>query len=84
METFVALEVHVDAWRWSGVPFYLRTGKAMAEGRRTVTIGFTEAPLRIFPDQPDDRPVRPSELVFELSDDPHRRGSRSRPRSPAR
>ena len=51
-ETFVALEVLVDSWRWSGVPFYLRTGKSIAEGRRTVTIGFTEAPLRIFP-RPD-------------------------------
>jgi glucose-6-phosphate 1-dehydrogenase len=70
METFVALEVWVDTWRWSGVPFYLRTGKALAEGRRTVTIGFTEAPLRIFPNQNPDSVVRPSELVFELSDDP--------------
>jgi glucose-6-phosphate 1-dehydrogenase len=70
VETFAALEVRVDTWRWSGVPFYLRTGKAMAEGRRTVTIGFTEAPLRIFPHQPDESFVRPSELVFELSDDP--------------
>jgi glucose-6-phosphate 1-dehydrogenase len=70
VETFVALEVLVDTWRWSGVPFYLRTGKALAAGRRTVTIGFTEAPLRLFPNHaPDDRP-RPSELVFELSDDP--------------
>ena len=69
METFAALEVWVDTWRWSGVPFYLRTGKSMAEGRRTVTIGFTEAPLRIFPgEEPDGE--RPSELVFELSDDP--------------
>ncbi len=69
METFAALEVWVDTWRWSGVPFYLRTGKALAEGRRTVTIGFTEAPLRIFPaGNPDG--ARPSELVFELSDDP--------------
>ena len=69
-ETFVALEVRVDSWRWSGVPFYLRTGKSLAEGRRTVTIGFTEAPLRIFPDaDPEDR-IRPSEVVFELSDDP--------------
>jgi glucose-6-phosphate 1-dehydrogenase len=68
-ETFVALEVFVDSWRWAGVPFYLRTGKSMAEGRRTVTIGFTEAPLRIFPGRgPHD--ARPSELVFELSDDP--------------
>jgi glucose-6-phosphate 1-dehydrogenase len=70
VETLVAIEVFVDTWRWSGVPFYLRTGKAMAEGRRTVTIGFTEAPLRIFPDQDPDAAARPSELVFELSDDP--------------
>jgi glucose-6-phosphate 1-dehydrogenase len=69
-ETFAALEVQVDNWRWSGVPFYLRTGKALAEGRRTVTIGFTDAPLRIFPDEDAEEAVRPSELVFELSDDP--------------
>ena len=42
----------------------------MAEGRRTVTIGFTEAPLRIFPNQDAGAALRPSELVFELSDDP--------------
>ncbi len=70
VETFVAVEVRVDAWRWSGVPFYLRTGKSLAEGRRTVTIGFTEAPLGIFPNQPEDRTARPSELVFELSEAP--------------
>ena len=70
VETFAALEVWVDTWRWSGVPFYLRTGKAMAQGRRTVTIGFTEAPLRIFPNEDPDKDTRPSELVFELSDDP--------------
>jgi glucose-6-phosphate 1-dehydrogenase len=70
VETFAALEVHVDTWRWSGVPFYLRTGKALAEGRRTVTIGLTDAPLHIFPNQDMSRTMRPSELVFELSDDP--------------
>ena len=70
VETFAALEVYVDTWRWSGVPFYLRTGKALAEGRRTVTIGLTDAPLRIFPNQDMSRTIRPSELVFELSDDP--------------
>jgi glucose-6-phosphate 1-dehydrogenase len=69
-ETFAALEVRVDSWRWSGVPFYLRTGKALAEGRRTVTIGFTGAPLRLFPEQEQHGRDRPSELVFELSDDP--------------
>jgi glucose-6-phosphate 1-dehydrogenase len=70
IETFAALEARVDTWRWSGVPFYLRTGKALASGRRTVTIGFTEAPLRIFPNQDAGQQMRPSELVFELSDDP--------------
>jgi glucose-6-phosphate 1-dehydrogenase len=70
VETFAALEVWVDTWRWSGVPFYLRTGKALAEGRRTVTIGFNNAPLRLFPDHTPERCRRPSELVFELSDDP--------------
>jgi glucose-6-phosphate 1-dehydrogenase len=70
VETFAALEVWVDTWRWSGVPFFLRTGKSLAERRRTVTIGLTDAPLRIFPNQDMSRTVRPSELVFELSDDP--------------
>jgi glucose-6-phosphate 1-dehydrogenase len=70
VETFAAAEVFVDTWRWSGVPFYLRTGKAMAESRRTVTIGFSEAPLRMFPGRDPDKSVRPSELIFELSDDP--------------
>jgi glucose-6-phosphate 1-dehydrogenase len=70
VETFAALEVWVDTWRWSGVPFYLRTGKSLAEGRRTVTIGFSNAPLRLFPNHTPARCVRPSELVFELSDDP--------------
>jgi glucose-6-phosphate 1-dehydrogenase len=69
-ETFAALEVRVDTWRWSGVPFYLRTGKSLAEGRRTVTIGFREAPLSLFPNHNPDSQMRPSELVFELSDDP--------------
>lgn len=70
VETFAAVEVRVDTWRWSGVPFYLRTGKSMADDRRTVTIGFTEAPLRIFPGQPAEECPRPSELVLELSDKP--------------
>jgi glucose-6-phosphate 1-dehydrogenase len=70
VETFAALEVFVDSWRWSGVPFYLRTGKAMAAGRRTVTVGFTDAPLRMFANHDPDEMTRPSELVFELSDDP--------------
>ncbi len=40
VETFVALEAFVDTERWQGVPFHLRTGKALAATRRTVTLTF--------------------------------------------
>ena len=83
VETFAALEVWVDTWRWSGVPFYLRTGKSLAAGRRTVTIGFTNAPLRLFPNHTPEHCVRPSELVSSSPTTP-RSASRSRPRSPGR
>ena len=43
-ETFIALKVGLDNWRWAGVPFYLRTGKRMAEGMRIISIAFREAP----------------------------------------
>ena len=48
-ETFVAMEVAIDNWRWAGVPFYLRTGKQLAQGRRVITIAFKEPPQRMFP-----------------------------------
>ena len=47
-ETFIALRAHIDNWRWSGVPFFLRTGKAMGESRRLLTIAFREPPRRMF------------------------------------
>ena len=43
-ETFIALKVGIDNWRWAGVPIYLRTGKKMAEGMRIISIAFKEAP----------------------------------------
>jgi len=70
VETFVALEVFVDTWRWSGVPFLLRTGKAMGATRRTITIGFREPPLRMFDSAEGDTGRKPNELVFELTDEP--------------
>ena len=48
-ETFVALKAFVDNWRWAGVPFYLRTGKRLAEGRRLLTLAFAKPPRRMFP-----------------------------------
>jgi glucose-6-phosphate 1-dehydrogenase len=48
-ETFIALKASLDNWRWAGVPFYLRTGKRMAEGLRIISIAFKEAPRTMFP-----------------------------------
>jgi glucose-6-phosphate 1-dehydrogenase len=48
-ETFVALRAEVENWRWKGVPFYLRTGKCLAESRQVVTIGLHEPTMRLFP-----------------------------------
>ena len=42
-------KVGIDNWRWAGTPFYLRTGKKMAEGMRIISIAFKEAPRTMFP-----------------------------------
>ena len=47
-ETFVALRLSIDNWRWAGVPFYLRTGKALARRYTEVAIKFREAPISMF------------------------------------
>jgi glucose-6-phosphate 1-dehydrogenase len=71
VETFAAVEVRLDTWRWEGVPFLLRTGKALAQGRRSITIGFKEPPLRMFGDEDGfSHCQRPNEVIFELSDSP--------------
>ena len=48
-ETFIALRCEIDNWRWAGVPFFLRTGKRMAEGARIISIAFREPPKSMFP-----------------------------------
>jgi glucose-6-phosphate 1-dehydrogenase len=47
-ETFVAIKAHVDNWRWQGVPFYLRTGKRLAERRSEIVVQFKPVPHSIF------------------------------------
>ncbi|MCP5299338.1 MAG: glucose-6-phosphate dehydrogenase [Chromatiaceae bacterium] len=49
-ETYAALKVYVDNWRWRGVPFYLRTGKRMAEGVSSIMIRFRQPPTQFFRD----------------------------------
>ncbi|MBW8485414.1 glucose-6-phosphate dehydrogenase [Actinomadura parmotrematis] len=70
VETFVALRAWVDNWRWQGVPFLLRTGKAMAATGHRVTIGFRRPPSALFGAGVFDGDARPDELVVELGDRP--------------
>lgn len=47
-ETYAALRLDIDSWRWAGVPFYLRTGKRLSARRSEVSIQFRDAPLQLF------------------------------------
>ncbi|TDO56057.1 glucose-6-phosphate 1-dehydrogenase [Kribbella sp. VKM Ac-2571] len=67
-ETFIALKVEIDNWRWAGVPFYLRTGKKMAEGQRIISIAFKEAPKTMFPAGSGVGSEGPDHLTFDLAD----------------
>ncbi|MDF2827936.1 MAG: glucose-6-phosphate 1-dehydrogenase [Mycobacterium sp.] len=67
-ETFIALKVGIDNWRWAGVPIYLRTGKKMAEGQRIISIAFKEAPRTMFPAGSGVGSQGPDHLTFDLAD----------------
>jgi glucose-6-phosphate 1-dehydrogenase len=54
-ETYAALKLTIDNWRWAGVPFYLRTGKALGAKRTEIAIKFKQAPFAMFRDTPVDR-----------------------------
>ncbi|MGH9734400.1 MAG: glucose-6-phosphate dehydrogenase [Candidatus Acidiferrales bacterium] len=61
-ETFVAVKLYVDNWRWSGVPFYLRTGKRLKEGHTEIAIQFKQAPHKIF----RENPAQPNWLILNI------------------
>jgi glucose-6-phosphate 1-dehydrogenase len=63
-ETYAALRVDIENWRWSGVPFYLRTGKRLRRRLTTVSIHFKPAPYRIFRDTPVER-MTPNVLTLD-------------------
>ncbi|MHB8440268.1 MAG: glucose-6-phosphate dehydrogenase [Acidimicrobiales bacterium] len=69
-ETFVALRCEIDNWRWSGVPFFLRTGKQMAESARIISIAFREPPKAMFSGGVGIGSAGPDHLTFDLSDSP--------------
>ncbi|MGQ4275741.1 glucose-6-phosphate dehydrogenase [Pseudidiomarina sp. E22-M8] len=66
-ETFVGLKAHIDNWRWSGVPFYLRTGKRMPQKRTEVVITFKAQPHNIFHETLSQLP--PNRLIIRLQPD---------------
>jgi glucose-6-phosphate 1-dehydrogenase len=66
-ETFVALRVDIDSWRWAGVPFYLRTGKRLQEKQSEIVITFEDVPHSIY-ERPDDAHAWNS-LVIQLQPD---------------
>ncbi len=67
-ETFIALKCSIDNWRWAGVPFFLRTGKRLAEGQRIISIAFREPPKSMFPAGSGVGAQGPDHLTFDLAD----------------
>jgi glucose-6-phosphate 1-dehydrogenase len=64
-ETFAALKVYVDNWRWKGVPFYLRSGKRLAADASEVAVRFREVPTHLFRETPVKR-IPANWLVFRM------------------
>lgn len=67
-ETFIALRCSIDNWRWAGVPFFLRTGKRLAEGQRIISIAFRQPPKSMFPPGSGIGEQGPDHLTFDLAD----------------
>ena len=67
-ETFAALKLYVDNWRWSGTPFYIRTGKCMPQKLSEITIRFKAPPLTLFQKQCESA-VLPNDLTIKVAPD---------------
>jgi glucose-6-phosphate 1-dehydrogenase len=66
-ETYVAMKVFIDNWRWQGVPFYLRTGKRLPKRLSEVVLTFREAPVHLF-DAAGGAPT-PNQLILRIQPD---------------
>ena len=64
-ETYIAMKLEADSFRWSGVPFYLRTGKCMTGRRTEVVVHFKQAPYAMFRDTPVDK-LTPNNLTINI------------------
>ena len=67
-ETFVAMKLFIDNWRWAGVPFYLRTGKRMTRRLTEIVVQFKCAPFMLFSKTKVDR-LAPNLLVIRIQPD---------------
>ena len=67
-ETYVALKLGIDNWRWAGVPFYLRTGKSLSVRTTEIAVQFRQAPYSLFRDTPVER-LPPNILTLRIQPD---------------
>ena len=65
METFVALKLNIDNWRWAGVPFYVRTGKRLAKRHTEITVQFKRTPFELFRNAPFHK-LHTNTLVIQI------------------
>jgi len=67
-ETFVAMRLEIENWRWHGVPFFLRTGKRLAQRSSQIVVNFRRPPVWIF--KPfDTNPIQSNSLVIAIQPD---------------
>ena len=64
-ETYIAMKLGIDNWRWAGVPFYIRTGKRMNTRKTEISIHFKQAPFALFRDTPVDK-LTPNVLTLHI------------------
>jgi glucose-6-phosphate 1-dehydrogenase len=67
-ETYIACKLHIDNWRWAGVPFYLRTGKYMKRRSTEIAIRFHQAPYALFRDTDVER-MHPNWMILRIQPD---------------
>ncbi|MGH7897676.1 MAG: cyclic nucleotide-binding domain-containing protein, partial [Candidatus Binatia bacterium] len=68
-ETFAAMKLHIDNWRWEGVPIYLRSGKGLGKRGTEIIVQFKKAPEVLFRDTPTVSSLAPNLLLFHIQPD---------------
>src|SRR6185436_14591008 len=68
VETFAAIKLFIDNWRWQEVPFYIRTGKRMKAKTTVISVIFRPAPVYSFPTAPKEKRM-PNRITFSIQPD---------------